>query len=520
VIAWAFVYKGRIDDQSFRMALSEVLCDFPLLAGRFSSTSAPAPGGAKILHNNAGVPVIVGKDSKSSSDLSVTPILEDRVSSISAQNLPSYLNSMNLQRVYQGKEAILTFRLTHLLDGGTMLGVTVPHAVVDGRSLAAFLSAVSQRYQGQDYPKPVIDREILTYQPLASLCTEKEVETFHLQKSGRKEKLSMAARLASHLSNKYFDKGAAASKSKRVHPTDQEEGRNTPLETQQDDRDVGDLEEEEEEEDLASKLSVWGSVGYLLKIFWEFVRGAELHTVLVRICPDEIGKIKEESQVLISKNDIAVAYSWILMKKLQERLGYVERSDRCDKSRMLLAADLRVKNRLQRLSDNYFGNAVLAVDVTGPAHMSLLECATAVRKVVSDLKQTKTKSIMRSVWKLGQESFLRTLPALVTSLPCYHDCFITSWQFPFNAFTFGLSPPTSLFPGMFPRCPWTAIIVNDLTAAAAEAKDNFPTSSGSDQTKRGAGIYVHMTLPSAAYELLQCDPSVHSHMNRVSILNL
>merc|ERR1711981_3283 len=173
------------------------------------------------------------------------------------------------------------------------------------------------------------------------------------------------------------------------------------------------------------------------------------------------------------------------------------RSDRCDRSRMLLAADLRVKDRLQRLSDNYFGNAVLAVDVTGPAHMSLLECATAVRKVVSDLKQTKTKSIMRSVWKLGQESFLRTLPALVTSLPCYHDCFITSWQFPFSAFTFGLSPPTSLFPGMFPRCPWTAIVVNDLTAAA---DDNFPpiSRSGSDRANRGGGgggIYVHMTLP-------------------------
>ena len=130
-------------------------------------------------------------------------------------------------------------------------------------------------------------------------------------------------------------------------------------------------------------------------------------------------------------------------------------------------------------------------------------------------------SIMRSVWKLGQESFLRTLPALVTSLPCYHDCFITSWQFPFNAFTFGLSPPTSLFPGMFPRCPWTAIVVNDLTAAA---DDNFPpiSRSGSDRANRGGGgggIYVHMTLPSAAYELLQRDPSVHSHMNRVSILS-
>ena len=81
--------------------MSQVLCDFPLLAGRFSGSSIKQEStgaGASILHNNAGVPVVIGKDSHASSDLSVTPILEDGVPSISAKNLPSYLNSMNLSR--------------------------------------------------------------------------------------------------------------------------------------------------------------------------------------------------------------------------------------------------------------------------------------------------------------------------------------------------------------------------------------------------------------------------------------
>ena len=106
---------------------------------------------------------------------------------------------------------------------------------------------------------------------------------------------------------------------------------------------------------------------------------------------------------------------------------------------------------------------------------------------------------MRTVWGVRQESSsLRTLPALVTTLPCYHDCFVTSWQFPFEAFTFGLrSPPAALFPGMFPRCPWTAIVITDT---------------------RGGGVYVHMTLPARAHHVLTSDPAVSSHMARASIV--
>ena len=198
----------------------------------------------------------------------------------------------------------------------------------------------------------------------------------------------MAASLATYLSKYLGKKGNALERVHAAPPVD-EDGESSI--------EAWENEEDKKDEDLASKLSVWGSVRYLTKIFWEFARGAKLHTVLIRICPDEIRQIKEsqasESQrkSAISKNDIAVAYSWILMRKLQEKLGYLENSDRCDKARMLFAADLRVKNRLQQLSDDYFGNAVLAVDVTGPEHMSLLQCATAVRRVVSDLKQTKTK---------------------------------------------------------------------------------------------------------------------------------
>lgn len=89
-IAWAFVYGERIDEKKFTRVLSQVLRDFPLLAGRFS-------GNNSVLHNNAGVPVVVGKDTQRATEW------EEKESSC---------NEMDLQRVYKGKDAIISFRIT------------------------------------------------------------------------------------------------------------------------------------------------------------------------------------------------------------------------------------------------------------------------------------------------------------------------------------------------------------------------------------------------------------------------
>lgn len=357
----------------------------------------------------------------------------------------------------------------HLLDGGSSLGITVPHAIVDGRSLMAFLSALSNQFKEKEYPKPGMDRRLLTSSVLAELCTEDEIEADDA-------KLDVASSVAANLSSKH--------RSAKVHPSSSSSS------------------EPADATDLASSLSVYQSFRYLLSFFWQVVKsGGKLKTAVVRICKEEIARIKDtaaekEVPTRISRNDIAVAYSWILMRKLQDKLGQLQRSDRLDKSRMLFAADLRVGGRMQNMSENYFGNAVLAVDVSGPARMSMFECAAAVRKAVSNLKPARTKKIMKTVWKIGQESAMKSLPALVTALPAYHDCFVTSWQFPFEELTFGESgPPIGMYPGMLPRCPWTAIVMGD---------------------EKG-GTSMHLTLPSEAHDLLQSDPSIQSHMDRASL---
>ena len=142
----------------------------------------------------------------------------------------------------------------------------------------------------------------------------------------------------------------------------------------------------------------------MAKIFWEVLKGGKTEAVVVKICSEQLERVKEKHRSTaaqeggaeaISKNDVAVAYAWILMRKLQRRLGLLRNTDRENKSRMLLAADLRVPGRLGAddwLGAEYFGNAALAVDVSGPEEMSLVECASAVRSAVLGLKRTTKTS--------------------------------------------------------------------------------------------------------------------------------
>ena len=110
-----------------------------------------------------------------------------------------------------------------------------------------------------------------------------------------------------------------------------------------------------------------------------------------------------------------------------------------------------------------------------------------------------TFSTIDHVWKVQQQPLYRQIPALVETLPCYHDCFVTSWSFPLSEIHFGLSAPCSFYPGMFPRIPWTAIVLNDVNSD---------------------GIYIHMCLPSPAYDVFQSEPALHDHVNGIRVVDI
>ena len=364
VIGWALLYDEPVDEENFKEALSHTIADFPVVAGRFA-------GPAVINHNNAGVPLVICKDTRRSSEVSNggSFILQvDAPSSFSLKKdsgFPSLLNPMRLRQVYRGREAAVSFRLTHLACGGTVLGVTATHALVDGSSLCRLLMSLSLAYRGLDRPAPYLDRRCLTCQPIASLLTDGE------RGAMAEEKMATAAAVAASLSGRVQPLGSEAEAPCR------------PL--------------------VQDSLSVWQSLKFLGRVAWGALRGARgVGEVVARISPREIEACKRAAggASRISKNDVAAAFAWTLLRKMQGSMGLLRGTDREQRARMLLAADLRRGGRCEGLPSEYFGNAALAVEVeveTGAAEdaagamMTLPLAAAAIRSTVSALKPEMTK---------------------------------------------------------------------------------------------------------------------------------
>ena len=237
VIGWALLYDEPVDEENFKEALSHTLADYPVVAGRFA-------GPAVINHNNAGVPLVICKDTRRSAEVSNggSFILQvDAPSSFSLKKdsgFPSLLNPMRLRQVYRGREAAVSFRLTRLACGGTVLGVTATHALVDGSSLCRLLMSLSLAYRGLDRPAPYLDRRCLTCQPIASLLTDGE------RGAMAEEKMATAAAVAASLSGRVQPLGSEAEAPCR------------PL--------------------VQDSLSVWQSLKFLGRVAWGALRGALL----------------------------------------------------------------------------------------------------------------------------------------------------------------------------------------------------------------------------------------------------
>lgn len=535
VLSWALVYDDALDEERMRKALARVLQDYPLLAGRFAPnkqrrgrggwfglapkptparinhravfdareayvTTIPATGGGggadgdpmRVLHNNVGVPFTIGRASCRASDLAASGFV------VTHAQAPWLVDAMDLRRVFEGRDAVMSVRLTHLRNGGGAIGVTVPHALTDGRALTAFLTALSRSYEGLPFPAPSLDRGVVAFQTLASRCSPKERASLLSPNSdapaSQDGKLSVLARAASFLGA--YNRGPPA-----AAPQNASADHGSPhLPHSQPPRPPS------SPPDVASDVTLWQAVRFLSGVGWAaWTRGQRLARPLV-LHVDE-GRLRrtqgDATPQRVSRNDCAVAHVWRLLRTLQDRLGLLRGTDREHASRMLFAADLRVAGRLLEapVGEGYFGNAVVAVDVRGPGRMTHPECAMEVRRAVTNgLAPSRTMALLRSIWQLsgGGASLGQSVRALVASLPCYHDCFVTSWPFAFDDVAFGDRRPIAFLPGMFPACPWTAIVIGG--------------------KGEGAGKHVHLTLPEDAIALLKDDPALEGGLGTLGTL--
>ncbi len=136
-IEFVFAYGGRLDAERLRDSLERTLALFPAVASRL----VRLPGGAYGLQPAAdGCAFEVGSSQSSFADADPHALV-DAVETVEGQPLA---------RV----------RLTHTPDG-SVLGVALSHAVVDGFSYFFFLSAWSQIFQGKEVVPPFLERSAL-----------------------------------------------------------------------------------------------------------------------------------------------------------------------------------------------------------------------------------------------------------------------------------------------------------------------------------------------------------------------
>lgn len=136
-LEFVFAYEGRIDPGRLEESLRRTLALFPTAGSRL----VPHEGGYALLPSPAGWTFAVGAAGESFADTKEREVFADPVETVEGAPL-------------------LRVRLTET-PGGSVLGVSVSHAIVDGFSYFYLLSAWSRVFHGREVPPPHLDRALL-----------------------------------------------------------------------------------------------------------------------------------------------------------------------------------------------------------------------------------------------------------------------------------------------------------------------------------------------------------------------
>ncbi|MFF7859108.1 acyltransferase [Streptomyces sp. NPDC007904] len=147
--ARTFYYRQRLDAEALRESLRRTLVHYPLLTGRLERDT---DRGLSVVCNDAGVLF-----TESHLDL---PMPDYGPGRSARDDLRRYVHSVNPFRVVGHDTPLLTVKVTHL-RGGSVLGVTVNHSLVDGGGCLDFLLHWSRTYRGLDHPAPSHDRALV-----------------------------------------------------------------------------------------------------------------------------------------------------------------------------------------------------------------------------------------------------------------------------------------------------------------------------------------------------------------------
>lgn len=145
-----FFYRRTLDDSAVEESLRRTLARYPLLTGRLVRD---ADGGLSVVCDDAGAVFAVGHADRAMPDYG-----PDRPA---RKDLRRYLHAVNAFRVVGHDTPLLSVKVTHMRCGGSVLGVSINHAVVDGGGYLDFLLHWSRTHAGEDHPAAPYDRTLL-----------------------------------------------------------------------------------------------------------------------------------------------------------------------------------------------------------------------------------------------------------------------------------------------------------------------------------------------------------------------
>ncbi|CAL9655535.1 acyltransferase [Streptomyces sp. Tu 3180] len=147
--ARTFYYRRRLDTEALRESLLRTLVHYPLLTGRLERD---ADRGLSVVCNDAGAVFAESHLDR--------PMPDYGPGRPAGDDLRRYVHSVNPFRVVGHDTPLLAVKVTHL-RGGSVLGVTVNHSLVDGSGCLDFLLHWSRTHRGLDHPAPSHDRALV-----------------------------------------------------------------------------------------------------------------------------------------------------------------------------------------------------------------------------------------------------------------------------------------------------------------------------------------------------------------------
>ncbi|RDG36858.1 acyltransferase [Streptomyces corynorhini] len=145
-----FFYRESLDADALADSLRRTLAHYPLLTGRLVRDD---DGGLSVLCDDAGAALTVTSSGDPMPDVGPGRPVRPQ--------MRRYVPAVNPFRVVGHNAPLLGLKVTHMRGGGSVLGVSINHSVVDASSYLDFLLHCSRTHLGQEFSAPPRDRALL-----------------------------------------------------------------------------------------------------------------------------------------------------------------------------------------------------------------------------------------------------------------------------------------------------------------------------------------------------------------------